>query len=165
MEQLTSNNKFTFHGEDTGLSVVDFWSWAYSDLLNNTDRGVLAEYIVYSALLPPRFENANCWLPFDLTSPTGQRIEVKSASYLQSWDEAYHEHIQFSIAPHRAWDPKAGYSPDVKRHSDLYVFCLYKALTKDVSPLALEYWEFYVLPTYGASTSKSPTRKIFLLIH
>lgn len=53
MEQLTSNNKFTFHGEDTGLSVVDFWSWAYSDLLNNTDRGVLAEYIVYSALLPP----------------------------------------------------------------------------------------------------------------
>lgn len=53
MEQLTSNNKFTFHGEDTGLSVVDFWSWAYSDLLNNTDRGVLAEYIVCSALLPP----------------------------------------------------------------------------------------------------------------
>lgn len=53
MEQLTSNNKFTFHGEDTGLSVVDFWSWAYSDLLNNTDRGVLAEYIVHSALLPP----------------------------------------------------------------------------------------------------------------
>ena len=45
MEQLTSDNKFTFHGEDTGLSVVDFWSWAYSDLLNNTDRGVLAEYI------------------------------------------------------------------------------------------------------------------------
>lgn len=53
MEQLTSNNKFTFRGEDTGLSVVDFWSWAYSDLLNNTDRGVLAEYIVHSALLPP----------------------------------------------------------------------------------------------------------------
>jgi hypothetical protein len=53
MEQLTSNNKFSFHGEDTGLSVVDFWSWAYSDLLNNTDRGVLAEYIVHSALLPP----------------------------------------------------------------------------------------------------------------
>jgi hypothetical protein len=41
MEQLTSNNKFTFHGEDTGLSVVDFWSWAYSDLLNNTDRCVI----------------------------------------------------------------------------------------------------------------------------
>lgn len=53
MEQLTSNNIFTFHGEDTGLSVVDFWSWAYSDLLNNTDRGVLAEYIVHSALFPP----------------------------------------------------------------------------------------------------------------
>ena len=51
MEQLTSNNKFTFHGEDTGLSVVDFWSWADSDLLNNTDRGVLAEYIVHLSLI------------------------------------------------------------------------------------------------------------------
>ena len=60
MEQLTSNNKFTFHGEDTGLSVVDFWSWSYSVLLYNSYRGVLDEYIVYSALLPPpRFENAN----------------------------------------------------------------------------------------------------------
>ena len=56
MEQLTSNNKFTFHGEDTGLSVVDFWSWAYSDLLNNTDRGVHSTQCV---ITPPRFENAN----------------------------------------------------------------------------------------------------------
>lgn len=163
MEQLTSDNKFTFHGEDAGLSVVDFWSWAYSDLLNNTDRGVLAEYIVHSALLPPPDSKMRTdWLPFDLTSPTGQRIEVKSASYLQSWDEAYHEHIQFSIAPHRAWDPKAGYSPDIKRHSDLYVFCLYKALTKDVSPLALEYWEFYVLPTYVLNEQKPNQKNISL---
>ena len=81
MEQLTSNNKFTFHGEDTGLSVVDFWSWAYSDLLNNTDRGVLAEYIVHSALLPPPDSKMrNDWHPFDLNSPTGQRNEVKSAN-------------------------------------------------------------------------------------
>ena len=102
MEQLTSDNKFTFHGEDTGLSV-DFWSWAYSDLLNNTRPGrTFAEYIVYSALLPPIRKCELILAPLDLTSPTGQRIEVKSASYLQSWDEAYHEHIQFSIAPHRA---------------------------------------------------------------
>ena len=78
MEQLTSNNKFTFHGEDTGLSVVDFWSWAYSDLLNNTDRGVLAEYIVHSALLrPPASEMRAGGLPIDMTSQNGERIEGK----------------------------------------------------------------------------------------
>ena len=50
MAPLTANDKFTFHGSDLDLSVVDFWSWAYSDLLNNTGRGVLAEFIVFSAL-------------------------------------------------------------------------------------------------------------------
>ncbi len=50
MSPLTANDKFTFHGSDLDLSVVDFWSWAYSDLLNNTGRGVLAEFIVFSAL-------------------------------------------------------------------------------------------------------------------
>ena len=62
MAPLTANDKFTFHGSDLDLSVVDFWSWAYSDLLNNTGRGVLAEFIVFSALKfypPPRVENAN----------------------------------------------------------------------------------------------------------
>ena len=50
MAPLTASDKFTFHGSDLDLSVVDFWSWAYSDLLNNTGRGVLAEFIVFSAL-------------------------------------------------------------------------------------------------------------------
>jgi hypothetical protein len=60
MEQLTSDNKFTFHGEDTGLSVVDFWSWAYSDLLNNTDRGRTCRiHSIQCVITPPRFENAN----------------------------------------------------------------------------------------------------------
>ena len=77
------------------------------------------------------------WAPYDLTGPSGQRIEVKSAAYLQSWDDNYHEHISFDIAPKRAWDPENGYSPCAKRNCDLYVFCLYKALSKDVSPLAL----------------------------
>lgn len=57
MAPLTTNDKFTFHGSDLDLSIIDFWSWAYSDLLSNTGRGVLAEFIVYSSLKfypPPR---------------------------------------------------------------------------------------------------------------
>ena len=30
--------------------LVDFWSWAYSDVLVNTNRSVLAEFIVGSVL-------------------------------------------------------------------------------------------------------------------
>ena len=29
-----------------GVAVGDFWRWAYSDLVQNTNRGVLAEFIV-----------------------------------------------------------------------------------------------------------------------
>lgn len=161
MTLLSTNDKFTFHGSDLDLSIGDFWSWAYSDLLNNTYRGVLAEFIVYSSLSftpPPTSKMRIDWTPYDLTGPSGQRIEVKSAAYLQSWDDNYHEHISFDIAPKRAWDPENGYSPCAKRNCDLYVFCLYKALSKDVSPLDLDQWEFYVLPT-STLNEKVPTQK------
>ena len=31
-------------------TVGDYWPWAYSDIVNNTNRGVLAEFIVARAL-------------------------------------------------------------------------------------------------------------------
>lgn len=56
MKQLNGTEKFTLNGEDTEIAISDFWSWAYSDLLNNTSRGVLAEFLVYSSFIftPPR---------------------------------------------------------------------------------------------------------------
>lgn len=62
MELLYGNEKFTLNGNDTEISVSEFWSWAYSDLLNNTLRGVLAEFLVtksFSHFTPPprEFEN------------------------------------------------------------------------------------------------------------
>ena len=50
MEQLNGNEPFTLHGSGTSIMLQDFWRWAYSDLLNNTHRGVLAEFLVHSAL-------------------------------------------------------------------------------------------------------------------
>jgi hypothetical protein len=37
-----------FHGLDAAVS--DFWRWAFSDLRDNTVRGVVAEFIVAAAL-------------------------------------------------------------------------------------------------------------------
>lgn len=98
------------------------------------------------------------WAPYDLTSPSGRRIEVKSAAYLQSWDQEYYSKIIFDIAPHRAWDAKTGYAPEAKRNSDLYVFCVYTALSRDKSILDLDLWDFYVLPT-SILNQKIPTQK------
>lgn len=60
MEQLTGNEEFTLHDSATGLTVQDFWRWAYSDLIDNTQRGVMAEFLVYSSLrsTPPPHANA-----------------------------------------------------------------------------------------------------------
>lgn len=151
MKQLNGEEKFKLFEKDTEITINDFWSWAYSDLLNNTSRGILAEFLVHSAIrsTPPRRNSQVrvAWDPFDLIAPSGRRIEVKSAAYLQSWDQEYYSKILFDIAPHKAWCAKTGYSLEAKRNSDLYVFCVYTALSKDESILNLDLWDFYVLPT------------------
>lgn len=163
-QQLTGNEEFTLHSSSAGITVKDFWSWAFSDLINNTQRGVMAEFLVYSSL---NSENPKCtqvrtdWLPFDVTSPSGRRIEVKSAAYLQSWTTDFPSQIQYDIAPKLAWDGKS-YAAEAKRNCDLFVFCLYTALTRDKSILDLDYWEFYVLPT-SVLNDRIPNQKTISL--
>lgn len=56
MKQYTGNEEFTLRGEGSGISLADFWRWAYSDLLNNTSRGVMAEFLVaksFEGITPP----------------------------------------------------------------------------------------------------------------
>ena len=68
-----------------GATVGDFWAWAYSDILNNVDRAVFAEFVVGMALGvtdAPRVE----WDDVDLRY-RGKNIEVKSAAYVQSWHQ------------------------------------------------------------------------------
>ena len=98
------------------------------------------------------------WIPFDVTSPSGRRIEVKSAAYVQSWDDNYHEHIIYDIAPKFAWTPEDGMATVKKRNSDLYVFCLWKATSKAQSILDLNLWEFYVLST-SVLDARKPNQK------
>ena len=93
------------------------------------------------------------WTPYDLTSPSGRRIEVKSAAYLQSWTEDYFSHIIFDIAPKRAWNPQTGYSPER---------CLYTARSREQSIRNLDLWEFYVLPTSVLDQQKPNQKSIAL---
>ena len=47
---LTGNEPLTENGNRLGPSLIDFWRWSISDLVDNTTRGALAEFIVACAL-------------------------------------------------------------------------------------------------------------------
>ena len=65
------------------LNKQEFHAWAYDDLLTNTTRGVLAEYIVATALGVHDTRRLE-WDKHDLcVGDIG--VEVKSAAYVQSW--------------------------------------------------------------------------------
>ncbi|MFF4080513.1 hypothetical protein ACIO87_32355 [Streptomyces sp. NPDC087218] len=135
------------NGETVG-KLADFWSWACSDLANNTLRGVLAEYLVATALGSAAGTRTE-WDTVDIRTPEKWRIEVKSAAYLQSWAQSQLSKVSFDIAPASGWDSRTGVtSAEVLRRSDVYVFCLLHHQDKrTLDPLCLDQWTFYVLPT------------------
>ncbi|HEY4649861.1 MAG TPA: hypothetical protein VIG72_00535 [Pontibacter sp.] len=143
----SGQEEFYIGSDKQEFRLSDFWQWSQSDILNNTLRGALAEFIVCKALgveLSVRVD----WDAFDVAYQH-VKIEVKSSAYIQSWFKGKHSKISFDIAPKRVFCYETNcYSADVKRQSDLYVFCLLEHKEKDsVNPLNLEQWKFYVLPT------------------
>ena len=132
-----------------GATVGDFWTWAYSDILGNTNRGVFAEYLVARALLG---EVENCrreWDAFDV-SYRGLKIEVKSAAYAQTWRQKKSSTITFDIAKKQAWFAETDvWDPTPKRSSDCYVFCVFESLGDDLQHRVLDVscWNFTVVPT------------------
>lgn len=129
-------------------SLLEYWAWAHSDIVSNSERGILAEYLVRCAVHAPspcRIE----WDAVDVISPEGIRIEVKSSAYLQTWKQEKLSRIQFDIAPKNAWDSvENSYASQRIRSADVYVFCLFNSKEPDTAnPMDLAQWEFYVLAT------------------
>ena len=156
--------------------MIEFWQWAYSDMIRNTQRGVFAEFIVKTALDLGGIrvnQDIRCsFEPFDLLGPNITvkasqlpppelensstvtrpcRIEVKCASYVQAWGRRHDgpPSISFSIAPARVPDETGDYKRDApcQRNSDLYIFCVYTATKKEQNVLDMNLWEFYVVKT------------------
>lgn len=127
-------------------TLLDFWRWSSSDLVGNALRGVLAEYIVACALDLPDGARVE-WDAFDLKTPQGLTLEVKSAAYLQSWQQKALSQITFGIQPTRAWEAATNdYTGELKRQADIYVFCLLHHQDKaTVDPLDMDQWTFFLL--------------------
>ena len=142
----TGDEQFYQNGNPLNLSLLNFWQWSASDLVSNATRGILAEYIVANALGIADGVRAQ-WDAFDLLTKDGIKIEVKSASYLQSWYHKKLSAITFSIRPTRLWTASANeLAAELKRQADIYVFCVLNHKEKDsLDPLNLDQWEFYSL--------------------
>ncbi|OBI55680.1 hypothetical protein A5667_23270 [Mycolicibacterium fortuitum] len=142
----------------TYLDKQEFLAWAYDDLLTNTTRGVLAEYIVATALGicdTKRLE----WDKHDLDID-GVGVEVKSAAYVQAWEQSRSSVIEFGIGPAKGWDARTNtYAASAERSADVYVFCLLEGEDREhIDPLEVAQWKFYVLPT-SVLNREVPTQK------
>lgn len=128
-------------------TVLDFWRWSTADLMSNATRGILAEFIVATALDLTE-EIREEWVPVDLKYK-GTPIEVKASGRLQAWGQDELTKPKFGVTKAKLYDRETGeYRGDPRRHAALYVFCLHHCCdTAQVNPLDLDQWSFYVTPT------------------
>ncbi len=144
----SGDEPFCLGKETLPHTLLDFWRWTGSLLLNNTSRGNLAEFIVAQALGIAHGVRAT-WDSYDLKTARGLQIEVKSSAYVQAWRQKRLCRPTFGIAPAKGWDPETNVYSETKRHAHVYVFCLLDhKVQATINPLDLTQWTFYVLPTH-----------------
>lgn len=148
LKRLAGHQRFVSGAGTLSFTVDDFWAWGFSDLVSNSLRGCLAEYLVAKALgidLHVRGE----WDASDLRTAEGVAIEVKSSAYLQTWAQRRLSRPSFGVGQSVAWDPDTGiYAAEAerRRQADLYVFALLHHQVKEtLNPLDLSQWTFFVI--------------------
>ena len=139
---LTGSERFV--GLDA--TVADFWRWAFSDLRDNTTRGILAEFLVAKAVGDKRSLRIG-WDNFDAQAPDGTAIEVKCSAFLQSWAQKRHSELVFGRLSAREFDAiRNEYSVEARVRADVFVFAVQtqrEPAAYDV--LDISHWEFWVV--------------------
>ena len=144
----TGAEPFLLAGRSIGADLLGFWQWSSSELVGNALRGVLAEYIVATAVGANGGVRTQ-WDAYDVETADGIKVEVKSAAFLQSWWQAKLSSIQFSVRPAYGWDAETNSrSASRNRPADVYVFCVLAHKDKrTANPLNLDQWVFYCINT------------------
>lgn len=145
--ELTGEEQPSGNGVQLDATLLDFWRWRFRNLLFNDVRGVYGERLVAQLLEiapPPR----DSWAAYDLMTPEGVRVEVKTTAFLQAWNPtASTKKPVFSGLKGQAWTLETGYSGIATYNADLYVFCL--QIEQDITrwnALDLAQWRFFLLP-------------------
>jgi len=159
---MTGKEQFFNNGKELPFNVLSYWQWSSSDLLTNRQRGIVAEYIVASALNLTSNTRQE-WDAYDLITEDGTKIEVKSSAYVQSWEQDKLSKISFGIQPTIKWDENGKRTTTKLRQADLYVFCVLAHKDEEtINPLNLDQWEFYILKTDILNREKSEQKTITL---
>ncbi|NVN95906.1 MAG: hypothetical protein HXX18_11540 [Bacteroidetes bacterium] len=160
----TGQEQLIYNEKPLGFSVLDFWRWSTSDILANTIRGGFAEFIVATATNIDLTVLRDEWSAYDLKTPEGIKLEIKSSAFIQSWFQRTLSAISFSTKPALYWDSFTNKQADIKqRHADVYVFCLLHHTEKlTIDPLNINHWEFYVLATQQLNEYKRSQHSITL---
>ncbi len=131
----------------TPATVGDFWRWAFSQLADNTTRGVLAEFIVAMALGIDLSQPRDAWADCDLVTPEGIRIEVKATGYLQAWETRESVPKFTRLRGQKLSADKASYSGNRVVRADVFVFCVQSERNPaKYDPLDLGQWEYWIMP-------------------
>ena len=146
----SGEEKFRDGSNNLDFNLLSFWQWSSSDVVSNYTRGILAEYMVGKALGCIKDDDVRDeGRAYDLDTQAGVRIEVKSAAYVQSWQQSRLSKISFNVPKTFGWDRETNkFDTEKKRQADVYVFALlFHKDKKTVNPLDISQWEFFVLPT------------------
>lgn len=159
----TGNEIFNRNGNSIGSNLFEFWRWYASDLLENTKRGAIAEFIV-ALDLGVADTIQNNWKSYDLETKDGIKVEVKSSAYIQSWKQSKLSRIEFGINPTHKWDAETNETDEnLKRQSDIYIFCLLATQDQSlIDPLDVDQWRFFILSTKVLNSRLSNKKTISL---
>jgi hypothetical protein len=160
----TGKEQFHSNGRALDYDLLSFWEWSMSDLVSNATRGVIAEYIVARALGLAKMDIRDEWAAYDLQTPSGIKVEVKSAAFVQSWYQKRYSTIQYNVPKTRLWDADNNLqSNESRRQADVYVFAFLSHMDKaSIDPLNINQWRFYVLPTSALDTRTRSQHSITL---
>lgn len=136
------------NGAPLGVSLHEFWQWSGSDLISNSQRGILAEFLVARALGVNSAVRTE-WDAYDLDTDSGIKVEVQASGYVQSWAQEKLSSVGFDISPKLSWDASTNTSAtEAARPADIYVFAVHAHIDQaSIDPLNVNQWEFYVLGT------------------
>jgi hypothetical protein len=126
-----------------GYTVLDFWSWAFSDLISGSNRGIFAEFLVGAVL--GTTENAR--IEWDVADHIyrGRKIKVKSAAYIEHWLQSKPSRISFPINHIQRKEIKTSI-PGVTLYPrpEVYVFCVFDVKDRnEADMLDMGKWLFY----------------------
>jgi hypothetical protein len=151
------------NGLPLGVSLQQFWQWSGSDLISNSQRGILAEFLVALALGADSGVRTE-WDAYDLRTDSGIKVEVKASGYVQSWAQEKLSSVGFDIAPKLSWDASTNTSAkEPAWPADVYVFAVHAHIEQaSIDPLNVNQWEFYVLGTPALNQACRSQKRISL---